>query len=167
MSKFIAASAALLALAIAPSAGIAQDAPAAAADHSQDMAWHSAQQLYLAELSPADGWRYEEGGLMWRYVTGSGAGDRPTVRNTVTVHYAGTLIDGTEFDSSYKRGQPATFPLGRLIKAWQMAIPNMTVGDKIELAAPARLAYGPVGKGQIPGGATLLFTVELIGVEGQ
>jgi len=163
--------AAMLSLGMGSSAVLAQDDTEVAPDYSQDLAWHSAQQLHLAQLRPADGWRYEEGGLMWRYVTGggrpTGQGEKPTVQNTVTVHYAGTLIDGTEFDSSYERGEPATFPLGRLIKAWQLAIPNMAVGDKIELAAPARLAYGPLGKGQIPGGATLLFTVELIAIEGQ
>ena len=82
----------------------------------------------------------------------------------MTVHYAGTFIDGETFDSSFERGEPATFPLGRLIKAWQMAIPEMGVGDTIEIAAPADLAYGAGGKGPIPGGATLLFTVKLIGI---
>ena len=62
-------------------------------------------------------------------------------------------------------GEPATFPLGRLVKAWQLAIPEMGVGDTIELYAPADLAYGPVGKGPIPGNATLVFKVELIGIE--
>lgn len=139
----------------------AQDA-AAVVDHSQDVAWHNRQQAYLAALSPTEGWRYLPGGLKWRRIAGNGSGAHPTVADTVTVHYAGTLIDGTQFDSSYERGEPATFPLGRLIKAWQLAIPEMGVGDTIELATPAMLAYGPVGKGPIPGGATLLFKVELI-----
>lgn len=142
-------------------AGFAQDTPP---DYSQDAAWHNRQQIALAELQPGDGW-YNEGGLRWRYVEGSGQGKRPSVSDRVTVHYAGTLIDGTEFDSSYARGEPVTFPLGRLIKAWQIAIPNMAVGDTIEIAAPSDLAYGPRGKGQIPGGATLMFKVELIGIE--
>ncbi len=71
------------------------------------------------------------------------------------------------FDSSYARGEPATFPLGRLIPGWQVAIPQMGVGDTIEIAVPADLGYGPVGKGPIPGGATLLFKVELIGIGGR
>ena len=105
------------------------------------------------------------GGLKYRRIAGDGSGARPNVEDTVTVHYAGTLIDGTQFDSSYDRGDPATFPLGRLVKAWQLAIPQMGVGDTIELYAPADLAYGPVGKGPIPGNATLIFKVELIGIE--
>ncbi len=68
------------------------------------------------------------------------------------------------FDSSYARGQPATFPLGRLVKGWQIAIPQMGVGEVIEIAIPADLAYGPVGRGPIPGNATLVFKVELIAV---
>lgn len=145
-------------------AATAQDA---APDRSQDMAWMSAQQAYLAALDPADGWQVMDGGLRWRRVDGDGSGPHPTVADTVTVHYAGTFTDGQTFDSSFDRDQPATFPLGRLIKAWQMAIPEMGVGDTIEIAAPADLAYGTSGKGPIPGGATLLFKVQLIGIEGQ
>ena len=84
----------------------------------------------------------------------------------MTVHYAGTFIDGETFDSSFDRGEPATFPLGRLIKGWQLAIPKMGVGDTIEIAVPADMGYGPKGKGPIPGGATLLFKVELIDIPG-
>ena len=131
------------------------------------MGWHSAQQVALAERAASGDWRALEGGLLWRRVEGDGTGVRPSVSDTVTVHYAGTFIDGETFDSSFDRGEPATFPLGRLIPAWQMAIPQMGVGDTIELAAPATLAYGPVGKGPIPGGATLLFKVQLLGIEGQ
>ena len=133
-------------------------------DRSQDIAWMNAQQAYLAALKPADGWRYMSGGLQWRRIAGDGTGEKPSVADTVTVHYAGTFIDGATFDSSFDRGEPATFPLGRLIKAWQMAIPEMGVGDTIEIAAPADLAYGPIGKGPIPGGATLLFKVQLIAI---
>ena len=81
----------------------------------------------------------------------------------MTVHYTGTFVDGGVFDTS-EGGDPATFPLARLIPAWTMAIPQMGVGDKIEIAAPANLAYGVKGKGPIPGGATLLFTVRLIDI---
>lgn len=154
---------AALVLALLAAPAIAQDAPAAP-DRSQDIAWHNGQQAYIAALKPADGWYYLPGGLKWRRIAGDGSGARPTVEDTVTVHYAGTLIDGTTFDSSFERGEPATFPLGRLIKAWQLVIPEMGVGDTIELAAPAMLAYGPTGKGPIPGGATLLFKVQLLGI---
>lgn len=153
----------ILALAFTAIPALAQD-EAPAVDHSQDIAWHNAQQAYIAALKPADGWRYLPGGLKWRRIAGDGSGAHPTVSDVVTVHYAGTFIDGTTFDSSFDRGEPATFPLGRLIKAWQLAIPEMGVGDTIELAAPALLAYGPVGRGPIPGGATLLFKVQLLRV---
>ena len=136
-------------------------------DRSQDLAWMSAQQAYLSSLKAEDGWHSMEGGLRWRYVNYAGSDAKPSVEDRVTVHYAGTFIDGETFDSSFDRGEPATFPLGRLIKAWQMAIPQMGVGDTIEIAAPADLAYGPKGKGPIPGGATLLFKVELIDIEGR
>jgi FKBP-type peptidyl-prolyl cis-trans isomerase len=88
------------------------------------------------------------------------------VQDTVALHYAGTLIDGTEFDSSYG-GRPATFPLRQLIRAWQLAVPQMGVGDTIEIAVPSDLAYGPRGSGPIPGGATLLFKIELLGIAGR
>lgn len=143
-------------------AAIAQDAEAP--DNSQDLAWHSQQQAYLTGLGHEDGWRYMDGGLRWRYLAYAGSDAKPSVEDMVTVHYAGRLIDGTEFDSSYERGEPATFPLGRLIEGWQMAIPQMGVGDTIEVAIPADLAYGPQGKGPIPGGATLVFKVELLGI---
>ncbi len=105
-----------------------------------------------------------EGGLRWRYVEYRGRGDSPTPADTVTVHYEGSFIDGEVFDSSYQRGKPASFRLSGLITAWEMAIPQMRVGETIEIAAPATLAYGPRGRGSIPGGATLLFKVELIAI---
>lgn len=151
-------------LAVGGYAACAQESPP---DRSQDIAWMSSQQAYLTKLDAEGGWRVMPGGLRWRYVNFAGSEVHPTVEDTVTVHYAGTFIDGETFDSSYDRGEPATFPLGRLIKAWQMAIPEMGVGDTIEIAAPADLAYGASGKGPIPGGATLLFKVELIGIEGR
>lgn len=138
-----------------------------APDRSNDLAWHSAQQAYLGSLEVEDGWRWMEGGLRWRLLEGDRRGAHPSVADEVTVHYEGRFIDGAVFDSSYKRGEPATFPLGRLIPAWQIAIPEMGVGDTIEIAVPADLGYGPVGKGPIPGGATLVFKVELIGIEGR
>ena len=136
-----------------------------APDKSSDIAWMNAQQAYLSGLKAEDGWNSMDGGLRWRFVDYTGNDRKPSVADTVTVHYAGTFIDGETFDSSFDRGEPATFPLGRLVKAWQMGIPQMGVGDTIEIAAPADLAYGPMGKGPIPGGATLLFTVKLIDIE--
>ena len=121
----------------------------------------------LASRQASDGWSWLEGGLLWRRVAGDGSGKHPTLNDTVRLHYAGTLVDGTEFDSSYARNEPATFPLRALIRAWQLAVPQMGVGDTIEIAAPATLAYGPIGRGPIPGGATLLFKIELLGIPSQ
>src|SRR3546814_4318882 len=133
----------------------------------KDAEWHNQQALYLLELKSEDDWRTTPSGLRYRRVK-EGLGDaRPSPTDTVTIHYTGTFIDGTEFDSSVSRGEPATFPLPKLIKGWQEGVPLMTVGDTYEFAIPYHLAYGAKGKGPIPGGATLLFTIELIGIGGQ
>ena len=139
-----------------------QDAPAP--DRSQDMAWQCQQMLALAKLQGAQGRHSTPEGLRWRRIKGDGSGKHPTVADTVTLHYAGSFIDGTEFDSSYSRGEPATFPLGMLIKGWQIAVPLMGIGDTFEVAIPADLGYGFKGKGPIPGGATLLFRIELLDI---
>ena len=157
--KLVAAGAVILSL--LPMTALAQEE---APGPSQDAAWHNAQQLALASRQASEGWQWMEGGLLWRRVAGDGSGKHPTLNDTVTLHYAGTLVDGTEFDSSYRRNEAATFPLRALIRAWQMAVPQMGVGDTIEIAAPAMLAYGPFGRGPIPGGATLLFKIELLGI---
>ncbi len=133
---------------------------------AQNSAWHAQQQIYLLGLSAEDGWHFAQGGVRWRWVKYLASERKPTVADQITVHYEGRLLDGTVFDSSYARGEPATFPLGRLVKGWQVAIPNMGVGEVIEIAIPADLAYGPVGRGPIPGNATLVFKVELIAIEG-
>ncbi|MEL7189718.1 MAG: FKBP-type peptidyl-prolyl cis-trans isomerase [Pseudomonadota bacterium] len=155
--------AAALALISAPAWG--QNAEANEEAPVRDGAWHSQQQLYLLGLEPQDGWYFIDGGIRWKYLTYTGPETKPSVADTVTVHYEGKLIDGTVFDSSYARGEPATFPLSRLIKGWQLAIPQIGVGEAIEVAIPADLAYGPVGSGPIPGGATLVFKIELLGIE--
>jgi len=154
---------AALALLTAPASAMAQEA---GEDLAQSSAWHNAQQAALAERA-AQGWYALDGGLLWRRVAGDGSGARPSVSDTVTVNYAGTFVDGRTFDSSYERGEPATFPLGGLVPAWRLAIPQMGVGDTIEIASPATLAYGTAGRGPIPGGATLLFTIELLGIAGR
>jgi FKBP-type peptidyl-prolyl cis-trans isomerase len=133
---------------------------------AQNPVWHAQQQLYLLGLTAEDGWHFVEGGVRWRWIAYTASERKPTVADVVTVHYEGRLLDGTVFDSSYARGSPATFPLGRLVKGWQLAIPQMGVGETIEIAIPSDLAYGPVGRGPIPGNATLVFKVELIGIEG-
>ncbi|WP_296719675.1 FKBP-type peptidyl-prolyl cis-trans isomerase [Erythrobacter sp.] len=146
---------------------LAQDgAVGPAADpRAQDPVWHSQQQIYLLGLTAQDGWHLIDGGVRWRWLTYLASDRKPTVADRITVHYEGRLLDGTVFDSSYERGKPATFPLGRLVEGWQRAIPQMGVGETIEIAIPADLAYGPVGRGPIPANATLVFKVELIGIE--
>lgn len=155
-----------LLLAAIPVAACAQEGPPKEQEGtglSQDAKWLNQQQAALAERQAKDGWSWLEGGLLWRRIKGDGSGQHPTVRDIVTLHYAGTLVDGTEFDSSYG-GDPATFPLRQLIPAWQMAVPQMGVGDTIEIAVPANLGYGLRGAGPIPGSATLLFKIELLGI---
>lgn len=104
-----------------------------------------------------------ESGLQYK-VLSEGKGQSPTVADQVTIHYRGTLIDGTEFDSSYSRGEPTTFPLGNLIKAWQIAMPMMKVGGKWEIYCPPDIAYGNQAPPSIGPGQTLIFTIELFEV---
>ena len=138
--------------------------PASAPPVERDADYHNRQHLYLYSLDPADGWRTTASGLRYRKVSGSAVGPRPAPTDTVTIHYVGRFITGEEFDSSVGRGEPATFPLPRLIRGWQEGVPLMSVGDRYEFAIPWSLAYGPVGRGSIPGGATLLFTIDLIAI---
>ena len=100
-------------------------------------------------------------GLQYQVLT-TGAGPLPAASDTVTVNYRGTLIDGTEFDSSYKRGQPASFPVGGVIRGWTEALQKMTVGSKWKLFIPSELAYGESGQRGIPPNAVLIFEVELL-----
>jgi FKBP-type peptidyl-prolyl cis-trans isomerase FkpA len=103
-------------------------------------------------------------GLVYRELT-PGTGESPKATDTVTVNYRGTLPDGTEFDSSYKRNQPAQFPLNRVIPCWTEGVQKMKVGGKSRLVCPAAIAYGDKGSPPtIPGGATLIFEVELLNI---
>lgn len=94
----------------------------------------------------------------------AGVGPSPTVASTVQVHYHGTLVDGTVFDSSKNRGEPAQFPLNGVIKGWTEGLQKMQEGGSAKFTIPADLAYGDAGQGPIPGGATLTFEVELLKV---
>ena len=132
---------------------------------TQGTAWLNRQMAALAERHGGAGWRTTASGLRWRQIAGDGSGARPGPTDPVTVHYVGTFVDGSEFDSSVRRGEPATFPLNRVIKGWQEGVTLMGVGDKFEFAIPYQLAYGPAGRGPIPGHATLLFTVELLSID--
>ena len=138
--------------------------PAPPAAPERDADFHNRQNLYLYALDPAEGWRTTVSGLRYRKVGGSADGPRPSVSDRVTIHYVGRFIDGSEFDSSVARGEPATFPLGRLIRGWQEGVPMMSVGDRYEFAIPYHLGYGAAGRGPIPGGATLLFAIDLIAI---
>ncbi len=92
-----------------------------------------------------------------------GSGAKPTAKSTVTVNYIGTLVDGTEFDNSYKRGEPATFPIGGVIPGWQEGLQMMSEGGKYRLVVPPAIGYGERGAGQDIGpNATLIFEVELL-----
>jgi len=103
-------------------------------------------------------------GLQYKVIK-EGSGPKPAATDTVTVNYAGTLIDGTEFDSSYKRGQPATFPVGGVIAGWTEALQLMKVGSTWELYIPAALAYGANGAPPVIGpNQTLIFKVELLSI---
>jgi FKBP-type peptidyl-prolyl cis-trans isomerase len=106
-------------------------------------------------------------GLQYKILK-EGTGPKPTPADSVVCNYRGTLIDGKEFDSSYKRGQPATFPVGQVIKGWTEALQLMPVGSKWQLFVPPDLAYGDRGAGpDIGPGATLIFEVELISIKGK
>lgn len=95
-----------------------------------------------------------------------GTGAMPTVNDTVVAHYRGTLADGKEFDSSYKRGEPAAFPLTRVVPCWTQGMQKIRVGGKAKLTCPSATAYGDRGyPGVIPGGAVLTFEVELVSIQ--
>ena len=119
---------------------------------------------FLAENADKAGVVTTASGLQYK-VLKKGLGDKPTEKSSVTVHYRGTLLNGEEFDSSYKRGQPYTTPLTNVIPGWTEALQLMPVGSKWELYVPSNLAYGNSPRG--PGGpnSALVFEVELIGIE--
>jgi FKBP-type peptidyl-prolyl cis-trans isomerase len=120
---------------------------------------------FLADNKKKDGVKTTESGLQYK-VLKEGNGPQPQGSDVVTVNYRGTLIDGTEFDSSYKRGQPATFPLTGVIKGWTEGLQLMKVGSKYQLVVPANLAYGERQMGpDIGPDSTLIFEVELLDVK--
>ena len=119
---------------------------------------------FLAANKSKEGVKTTESGLQYK-VLKEGSGAQPKSSDTVTVNYRGTLTDGTEFDSSYKRGQPATFPVGGVIKGWTEALQLMKVGSKFQLFIPANLAYGEQGRPGIPPNSLLIFEVELMDVK--
>ncbi len=123
----------------------------------------AAGQSFLAKNKTRAGVKTTASGLQYE-VTKEGAGAKPTAEDSVTCHYAGTLIDGTEFDNSYKRGEPITFAVTGVIKGWTEALQLMPVGSKYKLYIPHQLAYGTNDMSAIPAGSVLLFEVELLDI---
>jgi FKBP-type peptidyl-prolyl cis-trans isomerase len=119
---------------------------------------------FLAENGQREGVVTLPSGLQYEVLTAA-EGDKPAVSDRVTTHYRGTLIDGTQFDSSYDRGQPATFPLDGVIAGWTEALQLMSPGAKWRLFIPPELAYGERAQGPIPANSTLIFDVELIEIK--
>ena len=116
---------------------------------------------YLTKAAAEPGVVRTDSGLIYRDLS-PGTGPSPTANDTVKVHYRGTLINGTEFDSSYRRNEPAQFPLNGVIPCWTEGMQKMKVGGKARLVCPSDLAYGDAGRPSIPGGATLVFEIELL-----
>jgi FKBP-type peptidyl-prolyl cis-trans isomerase FklB len=120
---------------------------------------------FLAANKAKEGVKTLPSGLQYK-VLAEGNGTQPKSTDQVTVNYRGTFLDGTEFDNSYKRGEPITFPVNGVIKAWSEALPLMKTGAKWQLFVPAELAYGEKGAGRAIGpNSTLIFEVELVGIK--
>jgi len=119
---------------------------------------------FLAENMKKEGVKTLASGLQYKVIT-EGKGKSPSIADTVTVQYTGTLIDGTEFDSSHKRGQAATFALDGVIKGWTEALQLMKEGSRWQIFIPSDLAYGDKGGGPIGPNATLIFDVELVSIK--
>jgi len=125
----------------------------------------TAGEQFLAENAKREGVKTTASGLQYEVLEAT-IGQKPKATDTVRVHYEGTLIDGTVFDSSYKRGESIAFPLNGVIKGWTEGLQLMSVGSKYKFFIPYQLAYGERGAGgSIPPYAALIFTVELLGIE--
>lgn len=139
-------------LAQARGAKLAEKQKAAAAD-------------FMAKAAAEPGATKTSSGLIYKELT-AGTGASPAATDTVKVNYRGTFTDGREFDSSYKRNEPAQFPLNGVIPCWTEGVQKMKVGGKARLVCPSDIAYGDQGRGEIPGGATLVFEIELLEIGG-
>jgi FKBP-type peptidyl-prolyl cis-trans isomerase FkpA len=152
----------LLGLVLAPIAAPAQKTGSAAADNPAD-AEKAKGKEFADKAAKEPGAKRLPSGLVLRTIK-PGSGAMPKETDTVRVHYEGKFVDGKVFDSSYKRSMPAQFPLGGVIKCWTEALQKMKVGEKAQLVCPSDIAYGDGGRSSIPGGATLVFAVELLGI---
>ena len=121
---------------------------------------------YLADNAKKEGVTVTESGLQYE-VLSEGDGEKPVATDVVKVHYKGTLLDGTEFDSSYARNEPTTFPLNRVIAGWTEGLQLMSVGSKYKFTIPSELAYGDRDLGKIPANSTLVFEVELLEIQNE
>lgn len=119
---------------------------------------------FLAKNKTEEGVTTLESGLQYKIIT-AGTGESPKVTDTVVTHYTGTLVNGTEFDSSHKRGQPATFPVNGVIAGWTEALQKMKVGSKWKLFIPSELAYGVNAPPQIGPNSVLIFEIELLEIK--
>ncbi|KIE21503.1 peptidylprolyl isomerase [Vibrio sinaloensis] len=125
----------------------------------------AAGQAFLLENGKQEDVVTTESGLQYKILAKGEGTEKPTTSNTVKVHYHGTLIDGTVFDSSVNRGEPISFKLNQVIKGWQEGLTYMSPGDKFRLFIPSPLAYGKGGTGPIPPASTLIFDVELLEIK--
>lgn len=124
-----------------------------------------ASKAYCDKAAEEPGAVRTESGLIYKELR-AGTGEHPKATDTVKVNYRGTLIDGKEFDSSYKRNEPAQFPLNGVVRCWTEGVQKMAVGGKAMLICPSDLAYGDQGRPGIPGGAALIFEIELLEIAG-
>ncbi|MCL2915886.1 FKBP-type peptidyl-prolyl cis-trans isomerase [Shewanella corallii] len=133
-------------------------------NHKEAQANMAAGQAFLHDNQAREGVNVTPSGLQYEFLHKGDGSVHPKATDTVKVHYHGTLIDGSVFDSSVERGEPISFPLNRVIKGWTEGLQLMTVGDKVRFFIPAELGYGNRGAGKIPGGSVLIFDVELLGI---
>ena len=156
---FVILAAALALAACQPKGKHAEGEPGAAQPQSEQ------SKAYMAKVAKEPGVKVLPSGLAYKIVhSGPATGLKPHIQDEVKVNYEGKLVDGTVFDSSYERGQPAAMPLKGLVPAWQEALPLMRPGDEWILYVPSNLGYGAEGQGPIPPGAPLIFRIELIDV---
>jgi FKBP-type peptidyl-prolyl cis-trans isomerase FkpA len=135
---------------------VAKERSARVAEHQK-----AVSKAFLDKAAAEPGAERTASGMIYRQLQ-AGSGDSPKATDTVKVQYRGTLVDGTEFDSSYRRNEPAQFALNRVIACWTEGVQKMKPGGKAVLVCPSDLAYGDQGRPSIPGGATLIFNIELL-----